>query len=219
MSRARDEQEMRNGVEVMRWIEHLAAHPDVPINLDLICHFNRLILRGTEQDYWAGRIRAEVDWQEPREWGRPRAIVALEEPGLAMVNPQTGDIIVKFPPDSQVKPMLDELLEWWHSPEAALETPVIRAAIFHQQFTHIHPFRDGNGRTARALMTLMLRREGLALELLVLQKLLDERREAYIAALRDADQGDLTRWIEFFAATLADALAQVDQLTLGDADL
>ncbi len=29
--RDRDEQEMRNGVEVMTWIEHLTAHPDVPL--------------------------------------------------------------------------------------------------------------------------------------------------------------------------------------------
>ena len=65
MSRARHEQEMRNGVEVMGWIEHLVAHPDVPVNLDLICHLNRLVLRGTEGDYWAGRLRAEVDWQKP----------------------------------------------------------------------------------------------------------------------------------------------------------
>jgi len=212
MSRARDEQEMRNGLEVMRWIEHLTAHPDVTIDLDLICHFNRLILRGTDRDYWAGRFRAEVDWQAPEEWGRPRAIVAPDKPGLAVVNPQTGEPIVAFPPDSEVKPMLDALLGWLVSPEAAREDPVIRAAIFHQQFTQIHPFRDGNGRTARALMTLMLRREGYWFEVLVLQRLLDERREAYIAALRHADRGDLTQWLEFFTATLADAIAETARL-------
>ena len=214
MSRARDEQEMRNGVEVMRWIEHLVAYPDVPINLDLICHLNRLILRGTERDYWAGRLRAEVDWQKPEEWKLPRAIVALDEPGLAVVNPQTGEFVVKFPPDSQVKPMLDALLDWLASPQAAIEDPVIRAAILHQQFTRVHPFRDGNGRTARALVTLVLRRDGFTFELLVLQRLLDERRESYIAALREADQGDLTRWIEFFAATLADAIDEADRQSL-----
>lgn len=214
MSRARDEQEMRNGVEVMRWIEHLVAHPDVPINLDLICHLNRLILRGTERDYWAGRLRAEVDWQKPEEWKLPRAIVALDEPGLVVVNPQTGEFVVKFPPDSQVKPMLDALLGWLASPQAAIEDPVIRAAILHQQFTRVHPFRDGNGRTARALVTLVLRRDGFTFELLVLQRVLDERRESYIAALREADQGDLTRWIEFFAATLADAIDEADHQSL-----
>jgi fido (protein-threonine AMPylation protein) len=212
MIRARDEQEMRNGVEVTRWIEHLAAHSDVPIDLNLICHFNRLILHRTDKDYWAGRLRAEVDWQEPKEWARPRAIVALDEVGLAVVDQRTGEPIVSFPPDAQVKPMLDRLLEWLASPGVAHEDSVIRAAIFHQQFTRIHPFRDGNGRTARALTTLLLRRAGFGLELLVLQRLLDERREVYIASLREADRGDLTHWIAFFVATLADALAEVERL-------
>lgn len=47
MSRARHAQEMRNGVGVMRRIEHLAVHADVGIDLKLICHFNQLILRDT----------------------------------------------------------------------------------------------------------------------------------------------------------------------------
>lgn len=36
--------------------------------------------------YWAGRIRATVDWQDPGDWGRPRAIVAQTEPGLAVAD-------------------------------------------------------------------------------------------------------------------------------------
>jgi Fic family protein len=212
MSRTRDEQEMRNGVEVMRWIEHLTAHPDVPISLDLICHFNRLILTGTERDYWAGRLRAEVDWQDPADWARPRAIVAVDKPGLAVVHAQTGEPVVSFPTDSEVQPMLDTLLAWLHSTEAELEDPVIRAAIFQQQFTRIPPFRDGNGRTARALMTLMLRRDGFEFELLVLQRLLDERREGYLAALRQADEGDLTSWLDFLTQTLLDALDESSNL-------
>lgn len=205
MTRARDAQEMRNGVEVMRWIEHLVAHPDVPIDLDLICHFNRLILKGTERDYWAGRLRAEVDWQHPEDWSRPRAIVAVDKPGLGVAHPTTGAVITAFPPDSETRSLTDNLLDWLTSRDAEMIDPIIRAAIFHQQLTRIHPFRDGNGRTARAITTLILRREGFEFELLILQRLLDEQRDAYIAALRDADRGDLTHWLEFFAATLADA--------------
>jgi len=72
-SRTRDEQEARNAAEVMAWIEHLTAHADVPVDLDLICHINRLTLRDTDRHIWAGRPRAEVDWQQPEEWSRPRA--------------------------------------------------------------------------------------------------------------------------------------------------
>ena len=88
--RNRSEQEMRNGVDVNRWIDHLSAHPEIPFDLDLLCYINKLILKGTERDYWAGRVRAEVDWQDPSEWSRRRAIVALDNPGLAVADPQTG---------------------------------------------------------------------------------------------------------------------------------
>lgn len=206
-SRTRDEQETRNTAEVMAWVEHLATHPDVPIDLNLVCHVNRLTLRDTDQNHWAGRVRAEVDWQQPEEWSRPRAIVAPgEEHGLAVADERTGDILVQFPPDREVGPLLDGLLAWLNSPQATALHPVIRAAIFHQRLTAIHPFRDGNGRTARALTTLLLRRDGFPIEILALQRVMDQRRSVYIATLQQADQGDLNGWLQFFTIAVRDAL-------------
>lgn len=213
-SRNRDAQEMRNGVEVMAWIEHLTAQADVPINLELVCYFNKLVLRGTERDYWAGRVRSTVDWQTPEDWARPRAIVAQSDPGLAVADIQTGELITSFPPDDEVGPLLDGLLKWLASREAQMLDPVERAAVFHHGFTSIHPFRDGNGRTARALMTLILRREGFDCEVLVLQRLFDEDREAYIKALRQGDAGDLTTWIVYLAQALRRALIETRQLKI-----
>ncbi len=210
--RPRDEQEMRNGVEVMGWIDHLTAHPDVPIDLNLVCYFNKLVLQGTDRDYWAGRIRSAVDWQTPEEWFRPRAILALDEPGLAVADVETGELIMAFPPDNEVGPLLDSLLEWLGSDEAMELDPVERASIFHHEFVRIHPFRDGNGRTARALTTLVLRREGYEYEVLVLQRLLDEKRTAYINTLRAADGGDLTGWIAFLTQMLRDAMLETERL-------
>ncbi len=141
MRRERDEQEMRNGLEVAEWIDHLTAYPDVLIDLNLVCYINRLILRGTDRDYWAGRLRAAVDWQQPADWNRPRAIVAVDEPGLAVADPDTGELVTKFPPDDEVGPLLDGLLVWLASDEAQMLDPVEQAAIFHHEFTRIHPFR------------------------------------------------------------------------------
>lgn len=215
-SRARDEQEARNAAEVMAWIEHLTAHTDAPVDLDLICHINRLTLQETERHIWAGRLRAEVDWQRPDEWLRPRAIVAPEEAGLAVADERTGEILVRFPPDRLVGPLLEELLVWLHSAQAAALHPVIRAAIFHQRFTAIHPFRDGNGRTARALTILLLQRDGFPLEILALQRVLDERRDIYISTLREADRGALSGWLRFFAEVVHDALQQTMPLDTND---
>ncbi len=208
ISRWRDEQEARNAAEVMAWIEHLGSHPEVPIDRDLICHINRLTLRATDRDYWAGRIRSEVDWQEPWDWSRPRAIVALEEPGLAVADERTGKLLTKFPPDREVGWLFDDLLNWLGSSIAVALPPVVCAAIFHQRFTAIHPFRDGNGRTARAITMLLLVRSGFPLEVLILQRILDERRDAYIAALRHADQGQMNGWMQFFAEVVREALRE-----------
>jgi Fic family protein len=205
--RTRDEQETRNAAEVMAWVEHLAVHPDVPIDLNLVCHINRLTLRDTDHDHWAGRVRAEVNWQQPEEWSRPRAIVAPnEEHGLAVADSRTDEILVRFPPDREVGPLLDALLAWLDSPQATALHPVVRAAIFHQRLTAIHPFRDGNGRTARALTTLLLRRDDFPIEIFALQRVVDERRNVYIATLQEADQGDPNGWLQFFTIAVRDAL-------------
>jgi len=210
-SRERDEQEARNSRQVYKWVEHLARHPEIPIDLNLICHLNKLTLQGTDADYWAGRLRAKVDWQEPEEWGRPRALIGnVDYPGLAVRDVETGETIVSFAPTSQVKPLLDSLLVWLDSPQAQASHPVVRAATFHQRFTAIHPFRDGNGRTCRALVNLILMREGYSVELLALQGILDQRRDGYIAALAAADQGNVKDWINFFVRAVRDAVNEVD---------
>ncbi len=48
------------------------------------------------------------------------------------------------------------LIAWVNSPEAQTLDPVIEAGIAHYEFVRIHPFVDGNGRTARVLATLIL---------------------------------------------------------------
>jgi len=203
---------MRNGVEVMAWIEHLTAHPSVPIDLNLVCYFNKLILRQTARDHWAGRIRSTVDWQDPTDWARPRAVVAQTEPGLAVADVNTGELITSFPPDEVVGPLLNALLAWLKSDEAAALDPVECAAVLHHEFVRIHPFRDGNGRTARALMTLLLRRAGFEYEVLILQRLLDEDRTQYIHVLRQADAGDITGWFVYLAQTIRRAMLEAARL-------
>jgi fido (protein-threonine AMPylation protein) len=198
----------------MDWIRHLARHPEVPLDLNLICHINRLVLQKTIRDFWGGRLRAEVDWQSPEDWGRPRAILATEKhPGLAVIDEQSGQARVEFPPANHVRPLLDELIAWVASPAAQVLHPLERGALFHLRFTAIHPFRDGNGRTARALVTLLLWRDGYGYELLALQHILDEQRDLYISALRAADGGDVAGWVELFVGVVQTALYEMLRLS------
>lgn len=65
------------------------------------------------------------------------------------------------PPQAIAVPsLMQEMVDWLNSVEAMRLHPVERSALAHFRLAHIHPFVDGNGRTARLLMNLILMREG-----------------------------------------------------------
>jgi len=73
----------------------------------------------------------------------------------------------------------------WLRDGAGAEHPVVAAALAHLELVAIHPFYDGNGRTARALSRLLLVQHGFALDGLVsLDAYLDLQRRDYFAAIR-----------------------------------
>jgi len=84
------------------------------------------------------------------------------------------------PPDYiNVPDLMHELIEWYHQ-EHDLH-PIEKATLLHSQFVNIHPFIDGNGRTARLLMNLELLRSGY-LPIIIEQ----ERRSDYYQVLDTA---------------------------------
>jgi hypothetical protein len=74
---------------------------------------------------------------------------------------------------------LEDLLSWYHAKKDAGLHPIEIAARFHQRFEEIHPFDDGNGRTGRAILDLMLKREGYPMIFIPLYQ-----RDEYLKALR-----------------------------------
>lgn len=96
---------------------------------------------------------------------------------------------------------------------------VVRAAIAHYQFETIHPFRDGNGRIGRLLITLLLIRDGLLSGPLVPVSIaFERRRQEYADRLLAVSQtGQWIAWIRFFAECLIEsteaAMTQVEGLT------
>jgi Fic family protein len=96
------------------------------------------------------------------------------------------------PPDAwEVPRLMNEWDDWLNGPALGLH-PVERGAIAHHQFVAIHPFIDGNGRTARLVMNLLLMREGYPPTII-----LRVNRRQYYRVLARADQGDESPLVNF----------------------
>jgi len=102
------------------------------------------------------------------------------------------------PPPTEVENCLADLERFLHAKGDGI-SPLIRAGLAHVQFETIHPFLDGNGRTGRLLITLMLcEAEVLSEPLLYLSLYLKKHRETYYDLLSKVREGDWEAWLEFF---------------------
>lgn len=123
-------------------------------------------------------------------------------------NPTRPDgSIHEYCPPVQVDSEIDNLVAWHGEHRAEGYHPLLIAAWLHHAFTQIHPFQDGNGRVARALLTWHLVREKY-LSVVVSR----DDRAAYIDALEQADAGDLEPFVNFLVQlqknTIQEALAE-----------
>lgn len=107
------------------------------------------------------------------------------------------------PPDMLLVPaQMAEMMQWYDTEAASLH-PVERAARLHSDFVKIHPFVDGNGRTARLLLNLELLKAGFPAIVLPV-----ERRLAYYEALDKAHvDGDLSDFVALVAECVKEGFA------------
>jgi Fic family protein len=120
---------------------------------------------------------------------------------VVVANRLTGEVIFRPPSNEDVSKLLNDLVEWLNSSDTKELDPVIEAGIAHYEFVRIHPFVDGNGRTARVLATLILYLRGFdTKQFFCLDDYYDSDRKAYYGVLRSIDQRtlDLTHWLEYF---------------------
>ncbi|CAN9513224.1 unnamed protein product [Ophioblennius macclurei] len=100
-----------------------------------------------------------------------------------------------IPPHPQdLQKHMQELVQWLNSDEALQLHPVEYAALAHYKLVYVHPFVDGNGRTSRLLMNLVLMQA--RYPPITIRK---EQRAEYYAALDTANEGDVRPFIRFIA--------------------
>lgn len=117
----------------------------------------------------------------PGQW-RPGGISVIREPG--------GDVVYEGPEAPMVPKLIDELVSALS--ENGDIDPVVRGAMAHLNLTMIHPFKDGNGRMARALQTVVMARGGiLSPTFCSIEEWLGRNTDAYYNILANVGQG---RW-------------------------
>ena len=139
--------------------------------------------------------------------------------GQNVIRDSKSHSIVYLPPEAKDVPaLMKELVEWLKS----ADTPApITAALAHYQFATIHPYFDGNGRTARLLATLVLHKNGYDLKgIYSLEEYYARDLQAYYHAISRGDhhnyyfgraEADITPWIEYFVLGMLDSFEHVKQ--------
>lgn len=109
---------------------------------------------------------------------------------VRVVNDETEEIVYRAPDVESVDPLVRELVEYLDRP--GHRSVVVAAAMAHLNLAMIHPFRDGNGRMARALQTFVLAREGMIHPLFSsIEEWLGRNTGEYYDVLAEIGQG---RW-------------------------
>ena len=180
--------EVLGNIEAMLWAVE-AVPPAGAITVEIVLEAHRRLLAGTRLVEHGGRIRTVQNWI-----------------GGSDYNPCAAAFVP--PPHELVNDLLSDLCAFSNDDSLPV---VAQAAIAHAQFETIHPFVDGNGRTGRALLQLVLRRRGLAPRILPpISLILATWPRDYVGGLTgtryegapdsEAALAGINRWIALFAS-------------------
>jgi Fic family protein len=193
----KDHLEAKDHQEALDFLSDLVTHKRPALSGRLIRRLHQLVMRETDAE-WAGKYR--------------NAPVHIT--GASHVPPDAAEVPVR----------VRNLIRWFQRKQHSLH-PVERAALFHHKLVSIHPFFDGNGRTARLSMNLILMRHGFPLAII-----LRHDRTKYYYALQEADAGreallvlviaqaverSLDLYLRTFAPIIADRLLTLAQASRG----
>ena len=174
-------QEAQNYKEALAYVQSLAAQRTAAVTEETIRTMHFLVSKGLT-GYDPGRFRTGQNYVVDRNSGRR---------------------VFLPPPPDKVPGLMRELVEWANtSPHL---DDVYRAGLVHLNFVAIHPFADGNGRTARILETLLLYKGGFrGADLISLEEYFGRDTGRYYEAIAGAlgpiysPPGDASKWLEYY---------------------
>jgi len=170
----KDHLEAKNHYEALEYLSNLVEKSrKQTISEQLIRNLHQVIMQETEKK-WAGKYR-----------NSNVIIVGAEHK----------------PPDAISVPyQMAKLIKWWQDHQKKLDA-IELAAIIHHKLVYIHPFFDGNGRTARLIMNLILMQRGYPLVVI-----LKNDRKKYYKVLSEADKDNAIPFVRFIAQAVERSL-------------
>jgi Fic family protein len=195
MARRKDRQEVLNYLEALDKVPVFASRE--PFTREDLLDIHKLVTKNT------------MDNHDDEGILRNRQVRVVNGAGLTVFMP---------PETSEVPQLIDKFLVWFNSSKMKEIDSVIAAGLTHYEMVRIHPFIDGNGRTARIMATLVLYKSGFDLKrFFALDDYYDHDRPAYYAALQTVDPEtiDVTKWLEYFTEGVATSIKTVKEKVLG----
>src|SRR2546426_5275048 len=148
------------------------------IKLEDLIDIHEALLKRASNSQIAGRLRTSQNWIGGNHY-----------------NPCGADFVP--PPPEEVERLLVDLCRFCNEDTLPV---LVQAAVAHAQFETIHPFDDGNGRTGRTLIHVILRRRGLAPAFVPpISVIFAREKERYISGLTLFREDRLPEWLEIFA--------------------
>ncbi|HPN54364.1 MAG TPA: Fic family protein [Candidatus Moranbacteria bacterium] len=178
--------EVQNYLNALKYIEQVVKKKQA-ITEKVLLKIHKLVTDKTLDEESSGHYRKGPVYIVRRRLGFPNEVM------------YTG-------PDAKKVPKLcADLISWIEDSKKKDTSPIIVAGIAHQEIAAIHPFNDGNGRTARALATLILYKRGYDFrKLFALEDYYNKDRQRYYKAINigktyDERKTDFTLWLEYFS--------------------
>jgi len=178
--RTESEQMIINNFRAIREIENRL---DEDLSIDLILDIHEIMTVKTDASIYAGKFRNHP---------------------IYVKDHIDGEIAFTAPDYSEVKKLIEALINFINK-ENEFYHPIIKASILHFMIGYIHPFGDGNGRTARALFYWYLIKKGYSLlkHISISKAILNSRTSYDKAFLRtENDDNDLTYFIMYSMKSL-----------------
>ena len=170
----KDHLEAKNYYEALEYLSDLVEKDrKQTISEQLIRNLHQVVMQETEKE-WAGKYR------------NSNVIIGGAE---------------HKPPDAiSVSYQMAKLIKWWQDHQKNLDV-IELASIIHHKLVYIHPFFDGNGRTARLIMNLILMQGGYPLVVV-----LKNDRKKYYRVLSEADKDNVIPFVRFIAQAVERSL-------------